>query len=119
MKLDLYMYDRPIELNEESTMEFLMQYEAAKEMMKELLDLFSNDDTETRQAMFFFLCLRTLIDDFLEFCTEGVQVDLMEKLLNGDEEAEEEIFLVKEEEIYGSDEGEILVEFDDDDEEEE
>lgn len=118
MKLDLYMYDRPIELNEESTMEFLMQYEAAKEMMKELLDLFSSDDTETRQAMFFCLCLRTLIDDFLEFCTEGVPVGLMEELLNGNEEAEREIFLAKEEEIYGSDEGEILVEFDDDEEEE-
>ena len=118
MKLDLYMYDRPIELDEKSTMEFLMQYEAAKEMMKELLDIFSDDDTETRQAMFFCLCLRTLIDDFLEFCTEDVPVNLMEELLNGNEEAEREIFLAKEEELYGCDEGEILVEFDDDEEEE-
>lgn len=118
MKLDLYMYDRPINLDEASTMEFLMQYEAAKEMMKELLDLFSDDDAETRQAMFFCLCLRTLIDDFLEFCTEGVPAGLMEELLNGNEEAEKEIFLAKEEEIYGADEGEILVEFDDDEEEE-
>lgn len=118
MKLDLYMYDRPINLDEEATMEFLAQYDTAKEMMKEILDLFTDEDTETRQAMFFCLCLRTLIDDFLEFCTEDATVELMEKLLNGDKDAEEEIYLAKEEEYYEADEGEILVEFDDDEEEE-
>lgn len=121
MKLDLYMYDRPIELNEKTTTEFIGMYMAAKETMKELLDLFP-DDEDTRKAIFFMLGLRTLIDDFLEFCTDGISADLIERLLNGDNEAEEEIFNIKEDLIDAltneEDDGEILVEFDDDEEEE-
>ena len=120
MKLDLYMYDRPIELDERATKEFLGMYMASKETMKELLDLFP-EDNDTRQAIFFMLGLRTLIDDFLEFCTDGIPVELIERLLNGDENAEEEIFDVKEELVEAllneEDDGEILVEFDNDEEE--
>lgn len=121
MKLDLYMYDRPIELNERSTTEFIGMYMAAKDTMSELLDLFPEDE-DTRKAIFFMLSLRTLIDDFLEFCTDGISADLIERLLNGDNEVEKEIFHIKEDLINAStneeDDGEILVEFDDDEEEE-
>lgn len=120
MKLGLYMYDDPISLNEESTKDFIEQYDSARELMATILDMFTNSNT-SREAIFFMLGLRTLIDDFLEFCTTGVSAELIERLLNGDEEVESEIFDTIESEIESyiedDDEGEILVEFDDDEEE--
>jgi hypothetical protein len=120
MKLGLYMYDDPISLNEESTKDFIEQYDSARDLMTTVLDMFSESNT-SREAIFFMLGLRTLIDDFLEFCTTGVSAELIERLLNGDEEVENEIFeaLESEMEPYFEDdyEGEILVEFDDDEEE--
>ena len=112
MKINMYMYDRQIELGEDATKEFLIQYDRAKDMMHHLLGLF--DDEDTRVAMFYMMSLRTLMDDFIEFCTNGIDVDLMESLLNNEID-EEEIFedLYEEEE----DDSEILVEFDDDEEE--
>ena len=107
MKLDLYMYDSPIELNEESTIEFIKQYDNAKDTMRQILTMFEDEDT--RLAMFYMLSLRTLIDDFLEFCTADIDADILQMLLN-DEVDEEEILNDKEE-----DDNEIFVEFDDED----
>lgn len=120
MKLGLYMYDNPIFLNEESTKDFLEQYDSAREFMATILDMFTDSST-SREAIFFMLGLRTFIDDFLEFCTTGVSEELIERLLNGDDSVEAEIFDSIESGIESyiedDDEGEILVEFDDDEEE--
>ena len=109
MKIGLYMYDRPLELDDEATDLFLEQYEKAKDEMKRLLGLF--DDEETRVAMFHMMSLRCFIDDFLEFCTVDIDADDMEELLNG----------VDEDFLFGNkyedeDDDEILVEFDDEEE---
>jgi hypothetical protein len=50
------------------------------------------------------MSLRTLIDDFLEFCTEDIDVDLMSALLNNED--------IDDEEFEDDDEGEIFVDFD-------
>lgn len=102
MKINMYMYDKEIDLNEEATEEFLQQYENAKETMRQLLTIF--EDEETRLAMFYMMSLRTLIDDFLEFCTEDIDVDLMSALLNNED--------IDDEEFEDDDEGEIFVDFD-------
>lgn len=107
MKIGLYMYDRPLELDEEATDLFLEQYDKAKEEMKRLLSLF--DEEETRVAMFHMMSLRCFIDDFLEFCTVDIDVDDMEELLNG---VDEDFLYDK----YEEDDDEILVEFDDEEE---
>lgn len=104
MKIGMYMYDREIDLNEESTKEFIAQYKNAKDTMKQLLTIF--EDEETRTAMFYMMGLRTLIDDFLEFCTDEIDVDLMEKLLNDEEVYEDEPENEEDEDF------EILVDFD-------
>lgn len=104
MKIGMYMYDREIDLNEESTKEFIQQYKNAKDTMKQLLTIF--EDEETRTAMFYMMGLRTLIDDFLEFCTDEIDVDLMEKLLNNEEVYEDEPENEEDEDF------EILVDFD-------
>lgn len=109
MKIGMYMYDKEINLNDESTALFLQQYEAAKESMKDLLDKFEEEDT--RIAMFYIMSLRCFMDDFLEFCTDGINVAEMEYLLNNS--LNELDF-----DDFDDDEGELLVEFDDDDEEE-
>jgi hypothetical protein len=96
------MYDKEIDLNEEATEEFLQQYENAKGTMRQLLNIF--EDEETRLAMFYMMSLRTLIDDFLEFCTEDIDVDLMSALLNNED--------IDDEEFEDDDEGEIFVDFD-------
>lgn len=83
MKIEMYMYDRPLELNEESTVEFLKQYDNARNTMRNLLTMYEDEDT--RLAMFYCMGLRSLLDDFLEFCTEDLSVDLMESLLNDEE----------------------------------
>lgn len=106
MKLDLYMYDSPIELNEESTIDFIKQYENAKDTMRQILTMFEDEDT--RLAIFYMLSLRTLIDDFLEFCTTDIDADTLQMLLNN--EVDEEDILNDEE-----DDNEIFVEFDDED----
>ena len=103
MKIGMYMYDREIDLNEESTKDFIAQYKNAKDTMKQLLTIF--EDEETRTAIFYMMGLRTLIDDFIEFCTDVIDVDLMEKLLNNEEVYEDE---PESEE----DDFEILVDFD-------
>ena len=103
MKIGMYMYDREIDLNEESTKDFIAQYKNAKDTMKQLLTIF--EDEETRTAIFYMMGLRTLIDDFIEFCTDDIDVDLMEKLLNNEEVYEDE---PESEE----DDFEILVDFD-------
>lgn len=102
MKINMYMYDKEIDLNEEATEEFLQQYENAKGTMRQLLTIF--EDEETRLAMFYMMSLRTLIDDFLEFCTEDINVDLMSALLNNED--------IDDEEFEDDDEGEIFVDFD-------
>lgn len=104
MKLDLYMYDTPIELDEASTIEFIKQYDNAKDTMRQILSIFEDEDT--RLAIFYMLGLRTLIDDFLEFCTEDISVDLLQLLLN-DEADEDDVFEDED------DDNEISVEFDD------
>ena len=83
MKISMYVYDRPLELDEESTDEFIKQYKLAKDTMRQILTMY--EDEETRSAMFYAMSLRTLIDDFLEFCTEDIDVDTMEALLNNEE----------------------------------
>lgn len=104
MKIGMYMYDREIDLNEESTKDFIAQYKNAKDTMKQLLTIF--EDEETRTAIFYMTGLRTLIDDFIEFCTDDIDVDLMEKLLNNEEVYEDEP------ENEEEDDFEILVDFD-------
>ena len=37
MKIEMYMYDRPLELDEESTVEFLKQYDNARDTMRNIL----------------------------------------------------------------------------------
>ena len=110
MKIGMYMYDKEIDLNEESTDEFLIQYDNAKDTMRQLLTIF--EDEQTRIAMFYMMSLRTLIDDFLEFCTEDIDVELMTALLNNEEVFDDDL------EYDDEDENEISVEFDDDAEEE-
>lgn len=105
MKIGMYMYDREIDLNEESTKDFIAQYKNAKDTMKQLLTIF--EDEETRTAIFYMMGLRTLIDDFIEFCTDDIDVDLMEKLLNNEEVYEDEPENEEEEDDF-----EILVDFD-------
>ena len=83
MKINMYMFDRPIELDEESTDKFLIQYKVAKDTMRQILTMY--EDEETRSAMFFAMSLRTLLDDFLDFCTNDIDVDTMEALLNNEE----------------------------------
>ena len=110
MKIGLYMYDRPLELDEDATNLFLEQYDKAKDEMKNLLGKF--DEEETRVAMFYMMTLRCFIDDFLEFCTDEIPVDVMEKLLNTPD-LFDEMYENEEEE----DEFEIEVKFDEDEEE--
>ena len=107
MKIGMYMYDREINLNDEATSLFLEQYDNAKDGMKQLLDLF--DEEETRIAMFYMMSLRCFIDDFLEFCAEDIDVNKMEYLLNN---SMEDIDF----DGFDDDEGEVLVEFDDEEE---
>ena len=83
MKIDMFMFDRPIELDEESTKEFLLQYQNSKNMMRQILTMF--EDEETRKAIFYVIGLRSFLDDFLEFCTSELDADLMEALLNDKE----------------------------------
>ena len=109
MKIGLYMYDRPIELDDESTDLFLDQYDKAREEMKRMLDMF--EEEETRVAMFHMMTLRCFIDDFLEFCAEDISVDEMEILLNGVMDYDMNF------DDFDDDEGELLVEFDDEEEE--
>ena len=45
MKLGLYMYDDPISLNENSTKEFIEQYDSARELMTTILDMFTDRST--------------------------------------------------------------------------
>ena len=108
MKIGLYMYDRPIELDDESTDLFLDQYDKAREEMIRMLDMF--EEEETRVAMFHMMTLRCFIDDFLEFCSDGIDVDEMEALLNSSVKCDLDDF-------EEDDEFEIEVEFDDDEEE--
>ena len=107
MKIGMYMYDREIELNDEATDEFLNQHANAMDTMKRMLTAF--EDEETRQAMFFMMSLRTLIDDFIEFCAEDITADEMEILLNNND-----LDFLDEYEEDG--ENEMLVEFDDEEE---
>ncbi len=109
MKIGMYMYNKEIDLNDEATNEFLRQYDNARDTMRQLLTIF--EDEETRLAMFYMMSLRTLIDDFLEFCAEDIDVDLMTALLNNEEVFDDEF------EYYDEDENEISVEFDDAEEE--
>lgn len=106
MKIEMYMYDRPLELDEESTVEFLKQYDNAKDTMRNILTMYEDEDT--RLAMFYCMGLRSLLDDFLEFCTEDLSADLMEALLN-----DEEAYVTD----YDLDDNEIEIEVDVDDEE--
>lgn len=108
MKIGMYMYDKEISLNDEATSLFLEQYDDAKNVMKQLLDLF--DEEETRVAIFYMMSLRCFIDDFLEFCAEDINVNEMEYLLNN---SMRNIDFAK---FNDDDEGEVLVEFDDEEE---
>ena len=109
MKIGMYMYDKEINLNDEATSLFLEQYDDAKNVMKQLLDLF--DEEETRITMFYMMSLRCFIDDFLEFCAEDINVEEMEILLNGVMDYDMNF------DDFDDDEGELLVEFDDEEEE--
>ena len=111
MKIGMYMYDRDIELNNDATKEFLLQYDHAKDIMKLILTEF--EDESTRMAIFFTMALRTLLDDFIEFCTDDIDVNLMEQLLNNEIDEEDDI------EDYNCDDEdiEIVIDFDDDEEE--
>ncbi len=106
MKIKMYMYDRDLELTEEAAEEFVEQYEDAKGTMKDLLSTFEDEDTRT--AMFYMMSLRALIDDFIEFCTDDIPADLMERLLNNEDVYEDEL-----EDYDDDDDFEITVEFDD------
>lgn len=106
MKIEMYMYDRPLELDKESTVEFLKQYDNARDTMRNILTMYEDEDT--RLAMFYCMGLRSLLDDFLEFCTEDLSADLMEALLN-----DEEAYVTD----YDLDDNEIEIEVDVDDEE--
>lgn len=106
MKIEMYMYDRPLELDEESTAEFLKQYDNARDTMRNILTMYEDEDT--RLAMFYCMGLRSLLDDFLEFCTADLSVDLMEALLN-----DEEVYATD----YDLDDNEIEIEVDVNDEE--
>lgn len=107
MKIKMYMYDESISLDSEATKVFLEQLSVAKGSMQALLEAYS--DQSTREAMFYMMSLRSYIDDFLEFCAEGVTAEEMEALLNSDgyDEEEEE----------DDDDFEIFVDFDDEEEE--
>ncbi len=109
MKISMYMYDKPIELDEESTELFLDQYDKARDEMKRLLNIF--EEEETRVAMFHMMTLRCFIDDFLEFCADGMTRDEMEVLLNGISEYDMDFG-----ELEEDDEFEIEVSFDDEEE---
>lgn len=107
MKIKMYMYDEPIKLDDEASKLFLEQLSIAQESMKALLEAYA--DQSTREAMFYMMTLRSYIDDFLEFCAEGITGEEMEQLLNGyDAEIDEE---------EDDDDFEIYVDFDDDEEE--
>lgn len=106
MKIGLYMYDREIELSDESTDLFLEQFDKAKEGMKDLLNKF--DDEEVRVALFYMMNLRSFIDDFLEFCTDDISVDEFESMLNN---SDFEVELDDDD-----DEFEIMIDFDDEEE---
>ena len=106
MKIEMYMYDRPIDLDEESTVEFIKQNENARDTMRNILTMYEDEDT--RLAKFYCMGLRSLLDDFLEFCTQDLSVDLMEALLN-----DEEAYVTD----YDLDDNEIEIEVDVDDEE--
>lgn len=107
MKIKMYMYDEPIKLDDEASKLFLEQLSIAQESMKALLEAYA--DQSTREAMFYMMTLRSYIDDFLEFCTEGITGEEMEQLLNGyDAEIDEE--------EDDDDDFEIYVDFDDEEE---
>lgn len=106
MKIEMYMYDRPLELDEESTAEFLKQYDNARDTMRNILTMYKDEDT--RLVMFYCMGLRSFLDDFLEFCTEDLSADSMEALLN-----DEEAYVAD----YDLDDNEIEIEVDVDDEE--
>jgi hypothetical protein len=89
MKIGMYMYDRDINLNDEATKDFLLQYDNARATMKQILEEF--EDESTRMAIFYAMGLRTLLDDFIEFCTEDIDVKLMEQLLNNEIDIEDDI----------------------------
>ena len=107
MKIKMYMYDEPIKLDDEASKLFLEQLSIAQESMKALLEVYA--DQSTREAMFYMMSLRSYIDDFLEFCAEGITQEEMEQLLNGHDVEE-----VDEEEE--DDDFEIYVDFDDEEE---
>ncbi len=109
MKIGMYMYDRELELDDESTVDFLMQYDNAKDTMRQILTMF--EDESTRLAMFYMMSLRTLMDDFLEFCTDGIDVDDMEMLLN-DRDPDNNMEFEDDDDEY-----EIFVDFNDEEEE--
>lgn len=106
MRIGMYMYDKEINLNEDATKLFLEQYENAKATMKLILNDF--EDVDTRVAMFYMMSLRTVIDDFLEFCTDDIDVDTMQMLLN-DEVSVDDVYDFDD---FEDDDGEILVDFD-------
>ena len=107
MRIGMYMYDKEINLNEDATRLFLEQYENAKATMKLILNDF--EDVDTRVAMFYMMSLRTVIDDFLEFCTDDIDVDTMQMLLN-DEVSVDDVYDF--DDFEEDDDGEILVDFD-------
>ena len=110
MKISMYMYDKPIELDEDSTELFLEQYDKARDEMKRLLDMF--EEEETRVAMFHMMTLRCFIDDFLEFCADGITREEMEILLNGIYDYGMDFGELEEDDEY-----EIFVDFNDEEEE--
>ena len=112
MKIGMYMYDRELELDDQATMDFLLQYENAKDTMRQLLTMF--EDEETRIAMFYMMSLRTLMDDFLEFCADGISADEMEILFNTEQIGDFDLDEFEEDD--DDDEFEIFVDFDDEEE---
>lgn len=89
MKLKLNDFAKPIELGDQATEEFLMQWDNARETMKQLLQLYENK--ETRIALFYMLSLSDFVNDFIDFVLEGLEEDDLEELLNDYENAENEI----------------------------
>lgn len=89
MKLKLNDFIKPIELGEQATEEFLMQWDRARETMKQLLYLY--EDEETRSALFYMLSLSDFVNDFIDFVLEGLKEEDLEELLNDYENAENEI----------------------------
>ena len=89
MRLKLNDFVRPIELGDQATEEFLMQWDNARETMKQLLQLYENE--ETRIALFYMLSLSDFVNDFIDFVLEGLEEEDLEELLNDCENAENEI----------------------------